>query len=37
MAFVIRFAKAVRNNWKKSTVFGSALAYGVSYSNEKYE
>uniref|UniRef100_A0A182R076 Acylglycerol kinase, mitochondrial n=1 Tax=Anopheles farauti TaxID=69004 RepID=A0A182R076_9DIPT len=37
MAFVIRFAKAVRNNWKKSTVFASALAYGVSYSNEKYE
>lgn len=37
MAFVLRFAKTVRNNWKKSTVFASALAYGVSYSNEKYE
>ncbi|XP_058055935.1 acylglycerol kinase, mitochondrial [Anopheles bellator] len=37
MAFVLRFAKTVRNNWKKSTVFASAVAYGVSYSNEKYE
>uniref|UniRef100_A0A182ITG8 Acylglycerol kinase, mitochondrial n=1 Tax=Anopheles atroparvus TaxID=41427 RepID=A0A182ITG8_ANOAO len=37
MAFVLRFAKTLRNNWKKSTVFASALAYGVSYSNEKYE
>uniref|UniRef100_A0A2M4ANB0 Acylglycerol kinase, mitochondrial n=1 Tax=Anopheles triannulatus TaxID=58253 RepID=A0A2M4ANB0_9DIPT len=37
MAFVLRFAKTIRNNWKKSTVFGSAVAYGVSYSKEKYD
>ncbi|XP_039449692.1 acylglycerol kinase, mitochondrial [Culex pipiens pallens] len=37
MAFVIRFAKGVRNHWKKSTFLASAVAYGVSYSREKYE
>lgn len=37
MAFVIRFAKGVRNHWKKSTFLASAVAYGVTYSNEKYE
>ncbi|XP_001653417.2 acylglycerol kinase, mitochondrial [Aedes aegypti] len=37
MAFVIRFAKGVRNHWKKSTFLASAVAYGVSYSHEKYE
>ncbi|XP_062552255.1 acylglycerol kinase, mitochondrial [Armigeres subalbatus] len=37
MAFIIRFAKGVRNHWKKSTFLASAVAYGVSYSNEKYE
>ncbi|XP_053684585.1 acylglycerol kinase, mitochondrial [Sabethes cyaneus] len=37
MAFVIRFAKSVRNNWKKSVFLASALGYGVSYSKEKYE
>ncbi|XP_055538654.1 acylglycerol kinase, mitochondrial [Wyeomyia smithii] len=37
MAFVIRFAKGVRNNWKKSVFLASAVGYGVSYSREKYE
>lgn len=37
MAFIIRFAKGVRNHWKKSTFLASSIAYGVSYSNEKYE
>ncbi|XP_058833818.1 acylglycerol kinase, mitochondrial [Topomyia yanbarensis] len=37
MAFIIRFAKGVRNNWKKSTFLVGAAAYGISYSREKYE
>lgn len=37
MAFVLRFAKTVRNNWKKSTFAACALAYGVSYARDKYE
>ncbi|XP_055628929.1 acylglycerol kinase, mitochondrial [Toxorhynchites rutilus septentrionalis] len=37
MAFIIRFAKGVRKHWKKSTFLASAVAYGVSYSSEKYE
>ncbi|XP_055606355.1 acylglycerol kinase, mitochondrial [Uranotaenia lowii] len=37
MAFVIRFAKGVRNHWKKSTVLAGAVSYGVSYYKEKYE
>lgn len=37
MAFVIRFAKGVRNHWKKSAFLASAVTYGISYSNEKYD
>ncbi|XP_063698579.1 acylglycerol kinase, mitochondrial [Culicoides brevitarsis] len=37
MAFVVRWAKTIRNNWKKSTFAACALAYGVSYAKDKYE
>uniref|UniRef100_A0A336LLJ1 Acylglycerol kinase, mitochondrial n=1 Tax=Culicoides sonorensis TaxID=179676 RepID=A0A336LLJ1_CULSO len=37
MAFVIRFAKSVRNNWKKSVFACGVLAYGISYAKDKYE
>jgi len=37
MAFVLRFAKGVRNHWKKSLFATGALSYGVSYSKDKYE
>ncbi|XP_058462101.1 acylglycerol kinase, mitochondrial [Malaya genurostris] len=37
MAFIIKFAKSVRNNWKKSVFLVSAVSYGASYSREKYE
>lgn len=34
---VLKFLKGVRNHWKKSLFAASALAYGASYANEKYE
>ncbi|XP_017779933.1 PREDICTED: acylglycerol kinase, mitochondrial [Nicrophorus vespilloides] len=37
MAFVIKFAKGVRNHWKKSTFAACLMAYGGSWLKEKYE
>ncbi|OWF36638.1 acylglycerol kinase, mitochondrial-like isoform X2 [Mizuhopecten yessoensis] len=37
MAFVLKYAKTVRNNWKKSVVCVAAAAYGVKYAKEKYD
>jgi hypothetical protein len=37
MAFVVRFAQSVRNNWKKSVFGVTVLTFGGSYFKEKYE
>ncbi|XP_022909206.2 acylglycerol kinase, mitochondrial [Onthophagus taurus] len=35
MAFVIKFAKGVRNHWKKSIIAALATTYGINYAIEK--
>ncbi|XP_055708178.1 acylglycerol kinase, mitochondrial [Phlebotomus papatasi] len=35
MSFVIKFAKGVRNHWKKSTFAAALVTYGASYANDK--
>uniref|UniRef100_A0A1B0CE40 Acylglycerol kinase, mitochondrial n=1 Tax=Lutzomyia longipalpis TaxID=7200 RepID=A0A1B0CE40_LUTLO len=35
MAFVVKFAKSVRNHWKKSTFAAAVICYGASYANDK--
>uniref|UniRef100_A0A6B2EEH4 Acylglycerol kinase, mitochondrial n=1 Tax=Phlebotomus kandelakii TaxID=1109342 RepID=A0A6B2EEH4_9DIPT len=35
MAFVVNFAKNVRNHWKKSTFAAALITYGASYANDK--
>ncbi|GAB0097024.1 acylglycerol kinase, mitochondrial [Sergentomyia squamirostris] len=35
MAFVIKFAKNVRNHWKKSVFAAALLTYGASYAGDK--
>jgi len=37
MAFVVKTAKTVRNNWKKSVFFSGLAAYGVKWLNKKHE
>lgn len=37
MAFVIKTAKTIRNNWKKSAVGAGLLGYGVNYLIQKYQ
>lgn len=37
MAFVIKFAKGVRNHWKKSTFAAIAIIYGCNYAKDSYE
>ena len=37
MAFVIKFIKTIRNNWKKTVFFTGVVAYGATYVNEIYE
>ncbi len=37
MAFVVKFAKTIRNNWKKSIFFSLAAVYGGNYGKNKYE
>lgn len=37
MSSVIKFAKTIRNNWKKSVFAALAVSYGISYGNEKYK
>lgn len=34
---LIKVLKGIRNHWKKSAFAAGALAYGISYGNEKYE
>ncbi|XP_050298150.1 acylglycerol kinase, mitochondrial [Anthonomus grandis grandis] len=37
MAFVIKTAKTLRNNWKKSTFFAVVLTWGGSYTKNHFE
>lgn len=37
MAFVVKFAKGIRNHWKKSTIAAGGIAYSISYFREKYQ
>ena len=37
MAAVVKAAKAIRNNWKKSVFFTGLAVYGVKYAQQKYE
>ncbi|XP_069129284.1 acylglycerol kinase, mitochondrial-like [Argopecten irradians] len=37
MALVIKYAKVIRNNWKKSVVAVGAVIYGVNYAKGKYD
>ncbi len=37
MAFVVKFVKTVRNNWKKSIFFTGVVAYGLKFGKGKYE
>lgn len=34
---IMKFAKTIRNNWKKSTVGVIALYYGACTAKERYE
>lgn len=37
MAIVLKFAKALRNNWKKSCFFAAVSVYGVKYARDRHE
>ena len=36
MSSVLKFAKTIRNNWKKSVVLVAAVAYGCKYGERKF-
>lgn len=37
MSRIVKFAKTIRNNWKKSVVGTAALSYGILYGVEYYQ
>ena len=36
MTSIVKFAKTIRNNWKKSIFFSLAAVYGYTYGKKKF-